>query len=89
MPTASRSTVPSVAKVWHHVAPVLAENHTVVVTDLRGYGDSDKPAVGTDHAEYSKRAMARDRLLVMRSLGFDRFAVAEHDRGPRRASPGT
>jgi haloacetate dehalogenase len=74
---------PQTHLIWHHVAPVLAENHTVVVTDLRGYGDSDKPAAGPDHAEYSKRAMARDQLLVMQALGFDRFAVAGHDRGGR------
>jgi haloacetate dehalogenase len=74
---------PQTHLIWHHVAPVLAENHTVVVTDLRGYGDSDKPAAGPDHAEYSKRAMARDQLLVMQSLGFERFTVAGHDRGGR------
>jgi haloacetate dehalogenase len=74
---------PQTHLIWHHVAPVLAENHTVVVTDLRGYGDSDKPAAGPDHAEYSKRAMARDQLLVMQSLGFERFAIAGHDRGGR------
>lgn len=74
---------PQTHLIWHHVAPVLAEDHTVVVTDLRGYGDSDKPAAGPDHAEYSKRAMARDQLLVMQALGFDRFAVAGHDRGGR------
>jgi haloacetate dehalogenase len=74
---------PQTHLIWHHVAPVLAENNTVVVTDLRGYGDSDKPAAGPDHAEYSKRAMARDQLLVMQSLGFKRFAIAGHDRGGR------
>jgi haloacetate dehalogenase len=74
---------PQTHLIWHHVAPVLAENHTVVVTDLRGYGDSDKPAAGPDHAEYSKRAMARDQLLVMQSLGFERFTVVGHDRGGR------
>jgi haloacetate dehalogenase len=74
---------PQTHMIWHHVAPKLAADHTVVLTDLRGYGDSDKPAGGPYHREYSKRAMARDQLLVMRSLGFDRFAVAGHDRGAR------
>lgn len=70
---------------WHPVAAQLARHHTVVLTDLRGYGDSDKPTGGLGHATYAKRAMARDQLLVMRELGFDRFAVAGHDRGGRVA----
>src|SRR5918992_6300345 len=60
---------------WHRVAPRLAERFTVVCPDLRGYGDSDKPRGGADHAAYSKRTMAQDQLEVMRALGFDRFAV--------------
>lgn len=74
---------PQTHLIWHHVAPALAEQHTVVLTDLRGYGDSDKPTGSPGHEEYSKRTMARDQLLVMRELGFDRFAVAGHDRGAR------
>ncbi|MEV6902647.1 alpha/beta hydrolase [Amycolatopsis sp. NPDC051372] len=72
---------PQTHLIWHHVAPRLAEEFTVVLTDLRGYGDSDKPA-GGDH-EYAKRAMADDQLQVMAKLGFDRFSVAGHDRGGR------
>lgn len=68
---------------WHKIAPSLAQGFTVVATDLRGYGDSDKPDGGTDHAGYSFRAMAEDNLAVMRELGFERFAVAGHDRGAR------
>jgi haloacetate dehalogenase len=76
---------PQTHVIWHHVAPLLAARHTVVLTDLRGYGDSDKPESGDDHGGYAKRAMARDQLLVMRRLGFDRFAVVGHDRGGRVA----
>jgi haloacetate dehalogenase len=68
---------------WRLVAPDLAKDHTVIVTDLRGYGDSSKPADGERHANYSKRAMALDQVEVMRSLGFERFAVIGHDRGGR------
>ena len=68
---------------WRLVAPDLAKDHTVVVTDLRGYGDSSKPADGDKHANYSKRAMALDQVEVMRTLGFERFAVIGHDRGGR------
>jgi haloacetate dehalogenase len=74
---------PQTHVIWHQVAPLLAAGHTVVAADLRGYGDSDKPAGSADHAEYSKRAMARDQVLVMRALGFDRFSVVGHDRGGR------
>ena len=70
---------------WRLVAPELARDHTVVVTDLRGYGDSSKPPDGDNHANYSKRAMALDQVEVMRQLGFDSFAVVGHDRGGRVA----
>jgi haloacetate dehalogenase len=66
---------------WHRVAPLLAPHFTVVCPDLRGYGESSKPPTTPDHAPYSKRAMAADMVALMRSLGFDRFALAGHDRG--------
>jgi haloacetate dehalogenase len=68
---------------WHKIAPRLAQEFTVVATDLRGYGDSEKPPGGPDHAGYSFRAMAQDQIEVMAALGFDRFAAAGHDRGAR------
>ncbi|HEV2202065.1 MAG TPA: alpha/beta hydrolase [Bryobacteraceae bacterium] len=70
---------------WHKVAPELAKEFTVVAADLRGYGDSSKPADGVNHAGYSKRAMAQDQVEVMRHFGFERFAVVGHDRGGRVA----
>jgi haloacetate dehalogenase len=70
---------------WRLVAPRLAEQFTVVATDLRGYGDSSKPPDGDNHAGYSKRAMAQDQVEVMEKLGFSRFAVVGHDRGGRVA----
>jgi haloacetate dehalogenase len=76
---------PQTGAMWHLVAPALAEDHTVVVADLRGYGASSKPATTEDHEPYSKRAMARDQVAVMEALGFGRFAVAGHDRGARVA----
>lgn len=74
---------PQTHVMWHRVAPVLARRFTVVCADLRGYGDSGRPPGGPDHAGYAKRAMARDMVEVMSALGFDRFAVAGHDRGGR------
>ena len=70
---------------WHKITPELAKHFTVVLTDLRGYGDSSKPPDGENHAGYSKRAMALDQIEVMRALGYERFAVAGHDRGARVA----
>ena len=68
---------------WHKVAPGLARDFTVVCTDLRGYGDSEKPPGGEGHVNYSFRAMAQDQIEVMAALGFSRFAAAGHDRGAR------
>ncbi|HEX6052546.1 MAG TPA: alpha/beta hydrolase, partial [Gemmatimonadaceae bacterium] len=77
--------IPETHVMWHKVAPRLATEFTVVAADLRGYGDSSKPASTADHAPYSKRAMARDQVEVMRQLGFERFSVVGHDRGARCA----
>lgn len=74
---------PQTHVMWHRVAPRLAERFTVVVPDLRGYGDSSKPPSDPSHEPYSKRAMARDQVAVMAALGFGEFFVAGHDRGGR------
>ncbi|MBV9898028.1 MAG: alpha/beta hydrolase [Chloroflexi bacterium] len=71
--------------MWHAVAADLARHFTVVAPDLRGYGESSKPQTTPDHEPYSKRAMARDNVNLMRSLGFETFNVAGHDRGGRVA----
>jgi haloacetate dehalogenase len=68
---------------WLKVAPTLAREFTVVCTDLRGYGDSEKPPGGDDHSGYSFRAMAQDQVEVMATLGYDKFYAAGHDRGAR------
>jgi haloacetate dehalogenase len=68
---------------WHAVAPTLAKEFTVVLTDLRGYGDSEKPPGGANHENYSFRAMAQDQVEVMAALGFETFMAAGHDRGAR------
>ncbi|MBW6422603.1 alpha/beta hydrolase [Rhizobium sp. XQZ8] len=76
---------PQTHLTWHKVAPILANDFTVIAPDLRGYGDSWKPEGGPGHVNYSKRAMALDHLEVMAALGFDRFSVVGHDRGGRVA----
>lgn len=76
---------PQTHAIWHKVAPRLAEHFTVVAADLRGYGDSSKPAALPDHSNYSKRAMALDQVNAMRALGHERFFLCGHDRGARVA----
>ena len=71
--------------MWHRVAPVLAEQSTVVAVDLRGYGRSTAPADDEEHTVYSKRSMGADVRAVMSELGHDRFRVVGHDRGARVA----
>jgi len=76
---------PQTHAIWHKVAPALAERFTLVLADLRGYGDSSKPAGTARHENYSKPVMANDMLQVMRRLGHTRFRVLAHDRGARVA----
>lgn len=68
---------------WRKIAPELAKNYTLVIPDLRGYGDSSKPAGSDKHINYSKRALALDQVEVMEKLGFRQFAMVSHDRGSR------
>ena len=70
---------------WHRVAPTLAAHFTVVLLDLRGYGDAGRPTSDGTHQAYSKREMALDALAAMRHHGFERFGVLAHDRGARVA----
>ena len=72
---------PRTHTTWHRVAPILAQNHTVVCPDLRGFGGSSKPADSPYHEGSSKRAKANDGVALMRHLGYERFAVVGHDRG--------
>ena len=69
--------------MWRRIAPALARRFTLVCPDLRGYGDSQKPATAIDHSPYAKRAMAQDMAEVMSALGHERFCVGSHDRGAR------
>ncbi|MDI9335075.1 MAG: alpha/beta hydrolase [Cytophagales bacterium] len=71
--------------MWHLTAPELARHFRVVMFDLRGYGDSDRPATDAVHTPYSKRAMATDAMAVMAHFGYSQFQVLAHDRGARVA----
>lgn len=74
---------PRTSLMWRFLAPALAENHTVICADLRAYGRSGIPASTDDHFPYSKRAMAKELVDVMASLGFPTFTLIGHDRGGR------
>jgi haloacetate dehalogenase len=74
---------PETHLMWHKIAPKLADHYTVVLTDLRGYGDSSKPKGLPDHSNYSKREMGRDQAVVMKQLGYENYYLAGHDRGAR------
>ncbi|WP_122094675.1 alpha/beta fold hydrolase [Rahnella sp. Larv3_ips] len=76
---------PQTQAIWHNVAPHLTSQFTVVLADLRGYGDSGKPEPDAEHLRYSKREMAQDQLELMAALGFSQFSVIAHDRGARVA----
>ena len=70
---------------WDRMLPELLKHYRVVTSDLRGYGESSKPAGANDHRNYSFRQMGSDQFEVMSQLGFERFALAGHDRGARVA----
>jgi haloacetate dehalogenase len=76
---------PETHLMWRDVAPYLAADFTIVCVDLRGQGGSGCPDSDARHAPYSKRAIAAELVEVMGQLGFQRFAVAGHDRGGRVA----
>jgi haloacetate dehalogenase len=76
---------PQTHAMWQRVARQLAAHFFIVMPDLRGYGDSDKPATRDDHSQASKREMAKDSIELMRALGHESFLLCGHDRGARVA----
>jgi len=76
---------PQTMYMWHQIVGRLAQDYTVVLADLRGYGDSGKPRTDDQHSPYSKREMAADMAALMSHLGHEKFAVMGHDRGGRVA----
>jgi len=76
---------PQTHMMWHKTAPELSKYFTVVVADLRGYGNSLVLSGGRNHINYSKREMAKDMIQLMDKLNFKKFFVVGHDRGGRVA----
>lgn len=65
---------------WRHVAPQLAETHTVVIPDLPGYGSS---RLRETTPRWTKRRVSNALVALMKKLGYGRFSVVGHDRGAR------
>src|SRR5688572_33487072 len=76
---------PQTNVMWHRVAPAPARQHSLVLADLPGYGQSDAPEPAPDHSPYTKRAMAKAMVEVMDKLGHRKFGAVGHDRGGRVA----
>jgi haloacetate dehalogenase len=76
---------PQTHVMFHKIAPRLAQHFTLILPDLRGYGQSSCPPNDDDNFTYSKRAMGQDVVRVMEHLGYTLFRVAGHDRGGRVA----
>ncbi len=74
---------PQTKLMWRKIIPLLSKKYTIITSDLRGYGDSDKPVSKTNHSTYSKREMAKDQMLLMKKLGYSEFFCVGHDRGAR------
>lgn len=73
---------PQTGAMWYRLAPALATRR-LIIADLPGYGQSEAPEPGRDHAPYSKRAMAAALVELMGHLGHTHFSVLGHDRGAR------
>src|SRR5687767_9773646 len=66
---------------WRHIMPALAKNYTVVVPDLRGFGDSSKPITG-----YDGKTTAEDIYQLIAQLGFNQpILLVAHDVGAQTA----
>jgi haloacetate dehalogenase len=76
---------PQTHAIWHRIAPFLTNHYTLVIPDLRGYGDSSKPHGNADHSTYSKREMAKDQLELMEHMSYHSYCVMGHDKGARVA----
>lgn len=70
---------------WHNLAPKLIDGFTVVLTDLRGRGESQNPGHVKEENIFNKREMAAEQVAVMHALGHETFALVDHDHGARVA----
>ena len=61
---------------WRKIMPTLAQHYTLIVPDMRGYGDSSKPETG-----YEKHIVAEDLHQLLQSLNVQRYYLAAYDMG--------
>lgn len=69
---------PESHRTWRNVAPLLEDRLRLVMPDLRGFGDSDRP---TDVADYAAETLIGDIFALADALDIDRFALVGHDWG--------
>jgi haloacetate dehalogenase len=72
---------PETNYAWRYQIPALAPSYRVIAPDLRGYGQTEKPAGG-----YDKRTMAADLVALLDHLHIEKIALVGHDRGARVAT---
>lgn len=76
---------PQTSLMWARLTAQLERDYFLLMPDLRGYGQSFKPADAPEHAQMSKRAMALDITQILDCFGIDSAFVCGHDRGGRVA----
>jgi pimeloyl-ACP methyl ester carboxylesterase len=69
---------PESHRTWRDLAPLLSDQLRLVMPDLRGFGDSDRPQ---DVADYATDTLVADIFALADALGIDRFALVGHDWG--------
>jgi pimeloyl-ACP methyl ester carboxylesterase len=69
---------PESHRTWAKLAPLLGDGLRLIMPDLRGFGDSDRPQ---DVEAYATDTLIADLLALADVLGVDRFALVGHDWG--------
>jgi pimeloyl-ACP methyl ester carboxylesterase len=67
---------PHTSHTWRHVIPTLSKTYRIVAPDMRGLGDSSRPADGYDNG-----TVATDVVELLDLLGVDTFHLVGHDWG--------
>jgi pimeloyl-ACP methyl ester carboxylesterase len=69
---------PESHRTWRDLVPLLADRFRLIMPDLRGFGESDRPQ---DVADYATDTLIADIFALADALGIDRFALVGHDWG--------
>lgn len=71
--------IPGYPQTWwayHEMMPELAKHYTLIVVEMRGMGESDKPKSG-----YDKKNMAKDIYELVKQLEYNQIYIGGHDIG--------